>query len=189
MFGGSVGAAVIAAAVLGLGLWQQHLPAGPGFKGALGPFAAHPEPAAVPEIGFTDAEGKALTLADFKGRVVLLNLWATWCAPCVEEMPSLDRLQARLGGQDFAVVALSVDRQGRSLVQPFVEKLGVRNLPIYLDTGSAAMRALKIRGLPTTVLIDRDGREVGRLEGAASWDSKDAEALLRFYRDAHAKSS
>lgn len=189
MFGGSVGAAVIAAAVLGLGLWQQHLPAGPGFKGALGPFAAHPEPAAVPEIGFTDAEGKALTLADFKGRVVLLNLWATWCAPCVEEMPSLDRLQARLGDGEFTVLALSLDRQGRDAVAPFLEKLGVGNLTAYLDTKNSAMRALGIRGLPTTILIDREGREVGRIEGAADWNSDAAAALIHHYKDAGGKAS
>ena len=181
LFGGSVGAAILAVAVLGAAWWRAQLPAGPEFKGALGPFVVHPAPAPAPEIAFTGGDGKALTLADFRGRIVLLNLWATWCGPCVEEMPALDRLQARLGGPDFAVVALSVDRQGRSLVEPFLAKLGVGNLTMYLDTGNAAMRALKIRGLPTTVLFDREGREVGRIEGAAAWDSPAAAALIRFH--------
>lgn len=181
LFGGSVGAAILAIAVLGAGWWRAQGPAGPEFEGALGPFVAHQSPAPAPDLAFTGGDGKPLTLADFKGRIVLLNLWATWCGPCVEEMPALDRLQARRGGRDFAVVALSVDRQGRSLVEPFLEKLGVRNLAMYLDTGNAAMRALNIRGLPTTLLIDRDGREIGRMEGSASWDSPGAEALIRFY--------
>lgn len=189
LVGGSVGAAVIAAIVLGLGLWRQPLNGSPEFKGGLGPFVAHPAPVAMPALAFTDIEGKALNIADFKGKVVLLNLWATWCGPCVEEMPSLDRLQAQLGTQDFSVAALSIDREGLSLVKPFIEKLGIRNLLIYLDTSHAAMRALKIRGLPTTLLIDRDGREIGRLEGAASWDSPAAEAFIRFYRDGRPKQS
>jgi thiol-disulfide isomerase/thioredoxin len=181
LFGGSVAAAILAVALIGAGWWRAQQPAGPEFKGALGPFVMHPAAAPAPELAFVGGDGKALTLADFKGRVVLLNLWATWCGPCVEEMPALDRLQARLGGPDFTVVALSVDRQGRSLVEPFLAKLGITNLAMYLDTGSAAMRALKIRGLPTTLLLDRDGREVGRLEGAAAWDSQAAEALIRFH--------
>jgi thiol-disulfide isomerase/thioredoxin len=182
LFGGSIGAAILAVAVLGATWWRTQAPAaGPAFKGTLGPFVASAAPTAAPDLPFTSGDGKPLTLADFKGRVVLLNLWATWCGPCVEEMPALDRLQERLGGPDFAVVALSVDRQGRSLVEPFMEKLGLKHLAMYLDTTSALMRALKVRGLPTTVLLDRDGREVGRLEGAAAWDSPEAEALIRFH--------
>src|SRR5581483_9289869 len=117
--------------------------------------------------------------ADFRGRVVLLNFWATWCVPCVEEMPSLDKLQAQLGSRDFTVLALSTDREGLSIVQPFVDKIGVRNLPIYLDQSRAAQRAFGLRGIPTTMLIDREGREVGRLEGMAHWDSPEAMALMR----------
>jgi thiol-disulfide isomerase/thioredoxin len=181
LFGGSIGAAILAVAVLGATWWRTQLPAGPAFKGALGPFVVSSAAAPLPELAFTGGDGKPLTLADFKGRVVLLNLWATWCGPCVEEMPALDRLQARLGGPEFVVVALSVDRQGRSLVEPFMEKLGLKSLAMYLDTSSAVMRTLKVRGLPTTVLLDRDGREVGRLEGAAAWDSPEAEALIRFH--------
>jgi thiol-disulfide isomerase/thioredoxin len=181
LFGGSVGAAILAVAVLGAAWWRAQVPAGPEFKGSMGPFVVHPEPVPAPDLAFAGGDGKTLTLADFRGRVVLLNLWATWCGPCVEEMPALDRLQARLGGPDFAVVALSVDRQGRSLVEPFLARLGVKNLAMYLDSGNAAMRALKIRGLPTTVLFDRDGREIGRLEGAAAWDSAAAETFIRFH--------
>ncbi len=189
MYGGSIGAAVIAAALVAA-LWVLWEPAGPpAFEGQLKPFAPEAAPKPAPELTFTDPQGKAMTLADFRGRVVLLNLWATWCAPCVEEMPSLDRLQARLGNGDFTVLALSLDRQGREAVAPFLEKLGIRSLAMYLDTSNAAMRALGVGGLPTTILIDREGREVGRLEGAADWNSSAAEALIRHYRDAGGKSS
>ncbi len=138
-------------------------------------------PRPVGEIAFTDAGGAPLTLADKRGKVVVLNLWATWCPPCVREMPSLDRLQAALGGADFEVVALSVDRSGAAVVLPFLEKLGIGALDIYLDTSSRVLRTLAINGLPTTVLIDRDGREVGRVIGPAEWDSDEAIALIRHY--------
>jgi thiol-disulfide isomerase/thioredoxin len=122
-------------------------------------------------------------LSDFAGRVVLLNLWATWCAPCVREMPTLDRLQAELGGPDFEVVALSSDRAGAAAVEPFFRTHGLSRLGVYLDPQGEATRALGTRGLPTTVLIDREGREVGRLEGVAEWDSPEAKALIRAYID------
>jgi thiol-disulfide isomerase/thioredoxin len=146
---------------------------------ALKGFQEESPPKAAPEISFTDADGRQLSLADFRGKVVLLNFWATWCVPCVEEMPSLDKLQALLGGPDFTVVALSTDREGLSVVRPFIDKLGVRNLALYLDQPRAAQRAFGLRGIPTTMLIDREGRERGRLEGMARWDSAEAVALIR----------
>ena len=137
------------------------------------------EPEALPAFSFVDGEGRRTEIKDFAGRVVLLNLWATWCGPCVKEMPSLDRLQGMLGGPGFEVVALSVDRGGRDTVEPFLKKLGVQNLGLYLDAPSASMSALKPRGLPTTLLIDPDGRQLGRMEGAAEWDSPEMVAFLR----------
>ena len=131
-----------------------------------------------PEISFSDAEGNRLTLADFDGRVVLLNLWATWCAPCVHEMPTLDRLQARLGGDRFEVVALSIDRGGADDVLPFFAAHGLDHLNVYLDTAGAAPSAFDVIGLPTTVLIDADGRLVGQYTGAADWDGADAVTLM-----------
>lgn len=136
-------------------------------------------PRPLPDVAFTDGEGRSLTMADFKGKVVLFNLWATWCGPCVKEMPSLDRLQGALGGERFQVVALSTDRGGGAAVAPFYAKLGIANLTTYLDPKSASMSPLGVRGLPTTLLIDPDGREAARLEGAVEWDSPEMLAFLR----------
>lgn len=141
---------------------------------------AEPRPA-VPDLAFLDADGRMVELADFRGRVVLLNLWATWCAPCVKEMPALDRLEATMGGADFAVVALSLDRGGAELVRPFFEDRRLRALPIYLDPQGAAMSALGLKGLPTSVLIDREGREIARLDGPAEWDGPRALRLIERY--------
>ena len=147
--------------------------------GAMAEFkpAAAPKPAA--EIAFEDKEGAKLGLDAFKGRVVLLNLWATWCAPCREEMPSLDRLQAKLGSSDFEVVALSLDRAGRDKAKAFLAEMGIKHLALYIDPTMKAARALEATGMPTTLLIGRDGQELGRLVGPAEWDSKEAHALIR----------
>lgn len=179
----SVSATLAASVIVGLvvGVAADSAGSPPPFKGALQSFAPAQPPKPAPEIAFTDMAEKPLTLADFKGKVVLLNYWATWCAPCVEEMPSLERLHARLGGGDFTVLAVSVDRQGLTIVRPFLERIALRQLPIYLDRSGASMRAFGIRGLPTTMLIDREGNEVGRLEGMANWESPAAEALIRHY--------
>ena len=130
-------------------------------------------------LDFVDGAGASRSLAEWRGRVVLVNLWATWCAPCVEEMPALDRIAARLGGPDFDVVAISVDRQGAAVVAPFLGKLGLTRLATYLDPSNAAVRVLGAPGLPVSVVLDREGRELGRVLGAAEWDSPAFEALLR----------
>ncbi|HZH25680.1 MAG TPA: TlpA disulfide reductase family protein [Azospirillaceae bacterium] len=136
-------------------------------------------PRPVPELSFKDGEGRTVGLADFRGQAVLLNLWATWCVPCVREMPALDRLQALAGGQGVHVVALSLDRGGLDQVRPFYARHGLVNLGIYLDPGGDAMRAFQPRGLPTSILIDPDGREVGRVEGEFAWDGPEALDLVR----------
>lgn len=133
----------------------------------------------VPALRFEDADGTALSLADFRGRAVLLNIWATWCGPCRKEMPALDRLQAKLGSPEFQVVALSIDRGGLGAVRPFFEEIGIAHLAIYLDETAAAMSALAITGIPTTLLIDRTGWEIRRWAGPAEWDSPEMEALIR----------
>lgn len=134
-----------------------------------------------PAEGFTfvDAAGAERTMEDWRGRVVLLNLWATWCAPCRREMPALDRLQAALGDDDFEVVALSVDRNGAEASAAFLAEVGASNLALYVDATTKAMFALRARGLPATYLIDREGRIIGHLIGPAEWDQQDAVQLVR----------
>jgi thiol-disulfide isomerase/thioredoxin len=138
-------------------------------------------PRPLPELHFTDGGGRKLTLVVFRGRVVLLNLWATWCVPCRKEMPALDRLQARLGSPAFEVVALSIDQKGLSTVQPFYKELGLKALRIYLDRSGEAAFELHAPGLPTSLVIDRQGREVDRVVGPADWDSPQVEAVIRKY--------
>ena len=134
----------------------------------------------VPEITFLDGQGEEVTLDDFRGKVVVLNLWATWCAPCRREMPALDRLQAEHGDDGLAVVALSQDR-GEALdkIRTFYDEEGVETLAIYRDPSARSARELKAPGLPTTIVIDRQGREVGRVLGDAEWDGPQAIELLQ----------
>lgn len=135
----------------------------------------HAAPRALPPIAFQDGKGRPVTLADFRGKAVLLNVWATWCAPCREEMPSLDRLQKALGGPAFEVVAVSIDTGGAAVVERFYKEVGIGALAIYVDPTMRAAGELRTPGVPTTLLIDAEGRELGRHAGPASWD--DAEVL------------
>ncbi len=142
-------------------------------------FALHDEPTPVPGVRFQTADGAPLSLADFRGKLVLLNVWATWCAPCRKEMPTLDSLQTRLGSETFEVVALSIDRGGLGPVQKFYSEIGIGNLKIYLDPSDGVTRTLGLFGLPTTLLIDPQGQEIGRLVGPAEWDSPETIELIR----------
>ena len=110
---------------------------------------------------------------------MLLNIWATWCTPCRQEMPTLDRLQATLGGPGFEVVALSIDRDGPGIVRSFYDEIHVQSLALYIDPSADAMRTLSILGVPTTILIDATGREVWRRLGPETWDAPDIVAMLR----------
>ena len=137
---------------------------------------AAPQP--LPPLTFETLDGQPASLADFAGKVVVLNLWATWCAPCREEMPGLDRLQAQFADRDLVVLALSVDRAGPERVQKFLDEVGVKQLHVYRDPKAAATRAVKVPGLPATILVDRKGQEVGRVLGIAQWDGPAAVAAV-----------
>jgi thiol-disulfide isomerase/thioredoxin len=127
---------------------------------------------------FLDFDGNSLTLADYSGKVVLLNIWATWCPPCRAEMPSLDRLAGELQGPDFALVALSIDRADVSRVVQFYQEIQIQNLDIRTDRKSNFARKAGVLGLPMTLILDRQGREIARMLGDAAWDTPEARALL-----------
>ncbi len=150
---------------------------------AAGPqgFALHDAPRPLANIRFATEDGKRLTLDAFRGRVVLLNIWATWCPPCVKEMPTLDALQSKLGGPGFEVVALSIDRAGPEAVQAFFKRVGIENLKMYIDQTMLSATALRAFGLPTTLLIDAEGQEIGRLIGPAEWDDPEMVDFLKGY--------
>ena len=157
-----------------------------GSRDILAPFAtgklANFRPAAalepVPELEFHDGAGKTVHLSDFRGRVVLLNLWATWCVPCREEMPALDALEASMGSARFQVVALSVDKDGLEGARGFLKEIKVTHLALFNDPTSHANFKVKGYGLPTTLLIGPDGTELGRIVGPAEWNSDEAKALI-----------
>jgi thiol-disulfide isomerase/thioredoxin len=140
------------------------------------------EPKPLPELAFTDANGKTRTLADFRGRTVLLNLWATWCVPCRKEMPALDALQAKLGDETFEVVAVNIDTRNLDKPKAWLEEAGVKKLGYYADPSAKVFQDLKAAGkafgMPTTLLIDRQGCELGALAGPAEWASEDAVRLV-----------
>ncbi len=174
-------AAVIAlAAAVGFGLADVR----PEPRGAIQHFSYTVPSRPVPPTPFVDAAGAAVSLSDFRGSVVLLNFWATWCAPCVREMPALDRLQAALGGEAFTVLVVSIDRGGAKVAAPFLKRLGVTRLRTHLDPKSKLARAFAIAGLPTSILIDGAGREVGRVQGPAEWDAPEARELIRHFMPA-----
>ena len=139
-------------------------------RSPLGQFVPASPPRPAPQVSFSDATGASANLSDFAGKPVLLNLWATWCAPCRREMPSLERLQARLGDK-ITVLAISEDIGGNKAVAPFVAKFGLKAVKTYLDPKSTLTQAFNVDGLPTSFLIDRRGRVIGRVEGEAEWDS------------------
>ena len=139
----------------------------------------HDVPRALPAFSFSDKEKNSVQLPNFIGKFVLLNLWATWCAPCIKELPALDQLEQILGGPDFVVVALNLDRGGLLEVNPFWTRTGLSNLDIYLDPTMSAGQTLSARGLPTTLLVNRNGFEIARLEGPAEWDSAEAISYFR----------
>lgn len=137
-----------------------------------------PAPEAAPALSFTGDQGNSLSLADYQGRVLLVNLWATWCAPCVKEMPALDRLAQAFAGQDFALLPISLDVGGPDVVKAFYEKTGIASLPVLIDETGRAPNMLGALGLPMTVLIDREGRIAARHPGDAEWDSPAAQKII-----------
>jgi len=152
-------------------------------RGEVAAVTVRKDPQPLPNLAFSGPDGQARSLADYKGRTVLVNLWATWCLPCREEMPALDRLQAELGGADFEVVAINVDTRNPDKPRAWLGETGIRNLAYYAEPGGTLLQVLQrsghVIGLPTTVLVDRTGCEIAVLKGPAAWASPDAVGLVR----------
>jgi thiol-disulfide isomerase/thioredoxin len=151
-------------------------------RGEVAAVAAANPPKLLPALAFKDASGAHKTLPEWRGRIVLLNLWATWCVPCRKEMPALDALQGKLGGPDFEVVAINIDTRDPEKPKAWLKEVGVVKLAYYADNTSKVFQDLrevgKAFGMPTTLLIDRAGCEVASLAGPAEWASEDALKLI-----------
>jgi len=148
-------------------------------QGDLAAFVIHKKRKDMADISFFDESGKERSLSEWRGRVVLLNLWATWCAPCRKEMPTLASLESKLGSKDFEVVAVSVDRKGAQTSGAFLIENHATALKLYADPSATILEKVKAVGLPASILVDRQGREIGRMFGPANWNGKDAERLIR----------
>jgi len=151
-------------------------------RGEVAAVAVAAAPRRVPDLSFRDAEGRERSLADWRGRTLLFNLWATWCVPCRREMPALDALQARLGGPDFEVVAVNIDTRDPEKPKAWLKEVGISRLAYYADPSAKTFQDLKAvgkaLGMPTTLLIDANGCELGVLAGPAEWASDDAVKLI-----------
>ena len=170
----AVGAAAGGTVALGVPLRK------PRAQALLGIDSLHPmhEPKKL-DLHFTAGDGSARTLADYAGKAVVLNLWATWCIPCVREMPALDDLAKLVERDGIVVLPVSSDRGGAAVVERFYADRGIKNLPVLLDPQSRMAHSLGVSGIPTTFLIDKAGNELGWLEGAADWSAPDTLTVIR----------
>jgi thiol-disulfide isomerase/thioredoxin len=193
--GGIAGLAVGLAAVYGIGALQRNAadaacaPAielaqrlAPLARGEVAAFAVTDRSLRLPDLAFRDASGTQRHLTDWRGRTVLLNLWATWCVPCRKEMPALDSLEGKLGGPAFEVVAVNIDTRDAEKPRAWLKEVGIGRLGYYADTSAKVFQDLKITGraagMPTTVLVDPAGCEIGTMSGPAEWASEDAVRLV-----------
>ena len=160
-----------------------HLGAGPERVGQMQSFAITHSLRPPLTVAWRDANGQEVSLAALRGKVVMLNFWASWCSPCLRELPSINRLQARLGGDQFTVVALNVDRGGKSVAERYTRRLKLDKLALYIDQSNNAAKSMNLKNMPTTIIFDAEGREVGRLVGAAEWDTEEAINLLKWFID------
>jgi len=193
--GGFAGVAIGLAAVYGIGAMQRNADPvcrpsaelakrlAPLARGEVAAINIAAEPKRLPDLAFNDAGGQPRKLSDFRGRTVLLNLWATWCVPCRKEMPALDALQARLGGEQFQVVAVNIDTRNLDKPKAWLDEVGIKGLGYFADPSAKVFQDLKAigkaLGMPTTLLIDPEGCELGTLAGPAEWASDDAIKLIK----------
>lgn len=147
-------------------------------SGDMRKIAVHTTPLDVPTVTFLRDDGATKSLADYKGKLILLNFWATWCAPCRKEMPMLSALQTEFGGDDFEVLTIATGRDNAMKIDRFMDGINVKNLPRHQDIGQPLARAMGILGLPVVILINPEGQEIARLIGPAQWDAPEARALI-----------
>ncbi len=148
-------------------------------EGDMRKLALHEMPQRGSDVAFTGADGAEMTLSAYEGQVVLVNFWATWCAPCRVEMPHLSAVQQSLGGADFQVVTIATGRNDPAAITRFLAEIGVDNLPLHTDPQQRLASDMGVMGLPVSLLLDRSGREIGRLQGEADWNSASAQAIIR----------
>ncbi len=146
--------------------------------GAMKRLVIHPQPRPLPKIVALDKDGKPHELAEWKGRVLLVNFWASWCPPCRREMPEIIALQDAYEGKDFEVIAISEDYKGYDWAFSALKMMGGQGLTLLWDKGNESLKAIGLNGLPVTLLVDRQGREVARLVGPANWNSREAHAII-----------
>ena len=156
---------------------------GPKIVGQMQNFELYKSTRPRPNFQWQDEQGQPVSLTNFAGKVVLFNFWATWCVPCIRELPSLDRLNAKLGGDKFTVVTLNIDRAGKPVALKMVKRLKLKTLRLYLNPKLKISRALGVKVMPSTFLFDAKGRELGKLEGAAEWDAPEAIDFMRYFID------
>ncbi|WP_317056244.1 TlpA disulfide reductase family protein [Roseovarius rhodophyticola] len=148
-------------------------------EGDMKKLVVHSEPLNVSDTPFNAEDGGQMSLKDFKGKVTAVNFWAVWCAPCRHEMPMLSDLQTELGGDDFEVVTIAMGRNAPQAMVQFFGEIGVENLPLHADPRMGLSREMGVFGLPVTILLDRNGQEVARLQGDAQWNSDSAKNIIR----------
>jgi thiol-disulfide isomerase/thioredoxin len=155
-------------------------------KGEVAAMVVRPSAAQMPALSFADANGREVGLEDFAGEALLVNLWATWCVPCREEMPALAELQSELGDEGFRVLAINIDAGDVAKPKAFLEEIGVSNLGLYRDATIGVFKTLKREGLafglPVTLMVGRDGCLLGAMNGPAEWASEDAKDLIRGFK-------
>ncbi len=152
-------------------------------EGDMRKLIVHSAPVAGSDVPFTAEDGSEMTLAAYEGKYVVLNFWATWCAPCRKEMPMLSAMQAELGGDTFEVVTIATGRNPRPAMERFFAEIEVDNLPLHTDARQSLARSLGILGLPITLILNPEGQEIARLQGDADWSSDSAYAIIEALLD------
>ena len=175
-----VGAGMAVIALVAVGS-DRAWAAGPKLEGQMQTMQLAPSIKPRPATTWKDKSGKDVSLKNFQGKVVLFNFWASWCPPCIRELPSINRLQTGLGGDKFEVVALNIDRGGKQVARRMMRRLKLDKLALYLDQNSKTAKDLRVQTMPTTFVFDHMGREVAKVQGGAEWDSKEAIAVLKYF--------